>query len=136
VENNRVAAKGAYKDKYLKVEEGDFHSYYKTGVKWIDRSYIDGKKEGFEIFYHKNGNTWTKREYSNGRLLNILSLLDENGDSIDFGSLKDGEGKLFVYDESGNKTGEKYYKNGYLQHKESNINLGEAPVSTHKRIEN
>ncbi|MFT7035719.1 MAG: antitoxin component YwqK of YwqJK toxin-antitoxin module [Cyclobacteriaceae bacterium] len=131
VENSKLAAKGMYKDQSLILEEGDFQSYYKTGEKWINRSYINGKKEGLEIFYHRNGKVWTKREYSNGRLLNILLLQNENGNPLDAGTLKAGNGKLFIYDKTGNKIEERKYVNGYIHGKKSNINLEGPPVNSH-----
>ena len=42
----------------------------------------------------------------------MLTNFDKNGNSMEKGTLKDGNGTLFLYDENGKLTTIEYYKNG------------------------
>ena len=69
---------------------------------------------GIKIYEYSNGKLWSEREYKNGRPWNIISNYDHNGNPHEKGSLKEGNGTIYLYDESGSLIQIRYYKNGFL----------------------
>lgn len=62
--------------------------------------------------YHPNGKIKSKSTYQNGGLRNILSLKDKDGNDLDFGTLKNGNGTLKEYSEEGTLELKKTIENG------------------------
>lgn len=69
---------------------------------------------GRQIFKYPNGNIWSERIYKNGFPWTVVSNLDINGKSQEKGSLKEGNGDLYVYDDKGNLMQIRYYVNGLI----------------------
>ncbi|MBE7635106.1 hypothetical protein G1K66_12010 [Tenacibaculum finnmarkense] len=99
-------------------QEGLWEYYYengqlaKTGNYSIVRKEIDAG-HGFirvdntayknEIwkFYYNNGQLNAVIEYKNGKIWNVLNLYDIKGNSLDIGTIKNGNGTIKSYDENG-----------------------------------
>ena len=65
-----------------------------------------------------------------GRLMNVLLLQDDKGNPLEHGSLKDGNGTLYIYDEIGNKTKERRYKDCHPHGKKEIIKRSMARASS------
>jgi len=76
-------------------------SYYKDGPINVISHLKDGKYEGLMTFYHKNGQLWSERIYKNGIPFTVLSNYDIDGNPIEKGDLKEGNGKLYIYNPDG-----------------------------------
>ncbi|MCK4560318.1 MAG: hypothetical protein KAV45_11075 [Calditrichia bacterium] len=50
---------------------------------------------------YESGNVWSERIYRNGVPWTVLSNFNEDGKPQEKGSLKDGNGTLYIYDEKG-----------------------------------
>jgi len=72
------------------------------------------KYSGTSKLYHSNGQLWSERIYKNGLLLSVLSNYDKNGNSVDKGTLIDGNGTVNLYDEEGKLYIIDTYKDGVL----------------------
>jgi len=73
---------------------------------------------GVYIFKYPNGSLWSEVIYKNGIPWEVISNFDPNGNAQDKGSLKNGNGELFIYDETGKKEVVQYFKNGkYVKYK-------------------
>ncbi|MEP1488469.1 MAG: hypothetical protein ABJK28_08575 [Algibacter sp.] len=59
------------------------------------------KYSGEYVFYYPNGNVWSKRIYKNGLPWKVISNFDPNGTPQEKGTLKDGKGTLYVWNENG-----------------------------------
>jgi|GEM_PF-6983463 hypothetical protein len=75
--------------------------FYANGMLWIIEHYKNGKHEGVMTFYHQNGNLWGERIYKNGVSFTVLSNYDKDGDPVEKGTLKEGNGTLYIYDFDG-----------------------------------
>ena len=70
-----------------------------------------------EVFY-ENGNPKVTLFYKNGSLMEVNSYFDKDGNKLDKGTLKNGNGTLKEYDENGKLLNTKIYENGmYIREK-------------------
>jgi hypothetical protein len=93
-----------------------FH-YYTTGeIYRIGKNYKDSASFGN---YHPNGILWSKHNEIDGKLMNISEYYNNKGEALEIGSLKDGTGSHFCYDNENNKTGEVVFKKGKRLKKKS-----------------
>lgn len=67
-----------------------------------------------QIIKYPNSNLWTRVEYRNGLIWNVLENLKPNGTPQNKGTLKDGNGSIFLYDEYGKLMIVETYKDGLL----------------------
>lgn len=65
-----------------------------------EEKFNDSKGNSAEIKYHKNGKVFMKRIY-NGLYLQEASFFDSNGNQLDSGTFKDGNGVLNIYNTNG-----------------------------------
>jgi hypothetical protein len=73
---------------------------------------------GIFTWYHDNGRLWSEREYRDGKPWRVISNYDRNGKEVEKGTLEDGNGTLFKYDELGKLTTiEKYHKGKLIESK-------------------
>lgn len=70
---------------------------------------------GTFVFKHSNGKIWSERIYKNGVPVTVLSNFDSNGVRQEKGTLLNGNGTLFLYDEKNNLEMIRYYKEGSIQ---------------------
>jgi antitoxin component YwqK of YwqJK toxin-antitoxin module len=75
--------------------------YYKNGELWGIENFLDGKIEGECKLYHKNGQIYQIILYKKYRAMEILSCFDGNGNPLDKGTLKNGNGTINEYDIDG-----------------------------------
>jgi antitoxin component YwqK of YwqJK toxin-antitoxin module len=139
-------------DEYEKgILNGKSMDYYENGKLQFERDYVDGVVTGMTKIYseegilietaeakngipdgslkefHSNGKLYYEAYYVRGRIWNIISMSDTTGKALDFGSFKNGNGTLKMYDEQGffreqyqyvngllNGKAETYYQNGKL----------------------
>jgi antitoxin component YwqK of YwqJK toxin-antitoxin module len=103
--------------------------YSKNGILLSSREYKtqDFKiKNGYHTYYYPDGSVKYKQEFFMDKLHNYLEAFDKNGDQLDTGNLKNGNGTTFFYDfENGVKISEVTYKNG-KQIKEKNFEIKES----------
>lgn len=121
--------------------EGNYRTYYQNGNPECDCQHINGRREGIQNHHYENGQTKSlgnykndKREgrinfyYENGQLKKevvykngipweTLSYLDVSGNPIEKGTLKDGSGTYYIYDNKGKLERVELYKNGKLKKK-------------------
>ncbi len=70
------------------------------------------KYSGEYVFYYSNGNIWSKRIYKNGLPWTVMSNFDLNGNPQEKGTLKNGEGTLYFWNENGTYAEVLTFKNG------------------------
>lgn len=70
------------------------------------------KYNGEYVFYYPNGKVWSKRIYKDGLPYNVISNFDPNGIPQEKGTLKNGEGTLYVWNEKGTIAELLIFKNG------------------------
>jgi thiol-disulfide isomerase/thioredoxin len=81
------------------VYSGKFIKYYEDGKTSNEITYYDKNGEIDSLFiFHNNGNTFTKRFYKENKLWNVQMLKNKNGEDIEIGDFKDGNGSLNIYD--------------------------------------
>lgn len=70
-------------------------------------------RNGFHTYYYPDGSVKYKQEYFMDKLHNYIEAYDKNGNKLDTGNLRNGNGTAFFYDvENGIKTSEITFKNG------------------------
>ncbi|MDT8413244.1 MAG: hypothetical protein RQ875_12325 [Vicingaceae bacterium] len=74
--------------------------------------YKNGKIDGEYSSYYRNKNIKFRVEYKNDVLWNVYEYNDEEGNELDFGSFKDGNGHIIKYDSDGVIEEEGEVKNG------------------------
>ena len=79
----------------------------------IKERLIPVEKRIWKAYYH-NGRLACKVEYHNGKLMNVISYFDKNGNILDKGSIKDGNGILKEYDENGRLIKETIFNKGVI----------------------
>jgi antitoxin component YwqK of YwqJK toxin-antitoxin module len=117
-----------YLDGRLKIDaitvngkkQGKYRTYYQNGYQQCDCNYNYGKQDSISVMYFENGQIWTERIYKNGKIWTVLSNFDKKGNTLDKGTLKDGNGTLNVYDENAKLEEIQYFKNGKLKKREKN----------------
>jgi len=82
---------------YNDTLEGLVQHYYPNGN--IEESFNCKKGEihGEYKYFYESGQLWVNREYVDGKVFNILELYDSEGNTLDFGTLKDGTGTVKYY---------------------------------------
>jgi Uncharacterized protein conserved in bacteria len=75
---------------------------------------ISPKYSGILKCEYKNGKLWSERMINNGKPWTVLNNFDKNGNSMEKGSLKNGNGSLFIYNEEGKLEFIENYLNGIL----------------------
>ena len=64
---------------------------YRSGRKWQEFTYKDGKKDGLWTRWHPNGRLRSKRTYKDGKLDGPLTVWLENGQKSSEVTWKDGK---------------------------------------------
>jgi len=98
---------------------GDLHGevklYHDNGEINQIGNYDSGTPIGEWKLYHRNKSLHKIRVWEDGKLMNIISCLDNQGSTLDKGTLINGNGTEKNYDDNGNLTGEVTYINGKAQ---------------------
>ena len=107
--NGQLKMKGFFK---RGKENGLQYTFYSNGNKHCECNYSDGKREGISLIYWDNGQLFSKEEYRNGLLWQIFERYQKDGQKINFGIFKDGNGTVKMYDDKGVLEQTAYYTNG------------------------
>ncbi len=75
-------------------------------------NYKNGNQESIQIRHFENGQVWTNLLYMNGKLWEVYSNFNKNGNEMNKGTLRGGNGTLLLYDENGKLLEEESYLNG------------------------
>jgi len=97
--------------------------HFENGQISLICNYKNGKEDGKTIYYFDNGQIWSERIYNDGKPWEVLTNFDINGNVMEKGTLKDGNGTLFIYDENGKLTDIEYYEKGKLKRTEKQNNI-------------
>lgn len=98
-ENENLLAETFFEDGIL---EGSYEQYFPNGKSASKHYYELGLLHGLSTYYYEDGKLFTSREYVKGKLMNVIKLLNNNGDNLDFGTIKNGNGIINIYDFDGN----------------------------------
>lgn len=95
---------------------GPQKTFYPGGV--LKEEYVNknGKADGLYRFYHPNGQLWVEKIYQQNLLVNVTKLLDSEGNALEVGDFKNGNGKLNFYNSEGKVYAIKTYQNGVKVH--------------------
>jgi len=112
-----------YLDGTLKIEgyfisgkkHGKYRTYYANGNQQCDCHFSNGKEDSLQTIHFENGQIWTQRIYKNGTIWEVLSNFNQQGTPMEKGTLKDGTGTLYLYDENAILLKIEYYENGRLK---------------------
>ena len=92
--------------------DSTYTEYYENGgIKWTG-FYSKGKENGLTTHYYPNGRIESEMNYVADKLMNI-KCYDNNGNALDMGEFKDGNGNLIIYKE-GVQVSVCQYKNGKM----------------------
>jgi antitoxin component YwqK of YwqJK toxin-antitoxin module len=92
--------------------EGPWKEYYPNGKIKSVTTYKNGLQNGSFKYYYESGQLWTERIYKDDRLMDVISNFNSAGKPNKLGTLKNGTGSVIIYDEKGNITGVKQFRNG------------------------
>ncbi|WP_077404658.1 toxin-antitoxin system YwqK family antitoxin [Cellulophaga omnivescoria] len=79
-------------------ENGPYIYYHKNGKIGQTGTFSNGKNVGIQNIFFDNGKLHKSTEYKNGLIHNIISLKNKQGNNIEYGTLKDGNGTMNDYD--------------------------------------
>ncbi|MBN1130472.1 MAG: hypothetical protein JXA71_15875 [Chitinispirillaceae bacterium] len=103
------------------VKEGMYRSFYKTGNRKIEISYMNGKKDGSISSWYKNGRIRSIISYKNGRLNGPAKWYHANGEPAIIGYYDDNGQREYLwqlYHNTGEKCAQISYRNGTVEKKE------------------
>ncbi len=103
-------------------EGGRIHtnSFRENGTWTCNCEFVKGKMHGLNLIYYPNGQLKMAMKYEMDRPWEVISMHDKNGNQLQAGDLKDGTGKLLLYDEEGNRVREDTYVHGIRMKMEKN----------------
>lgn len=93
---------------------GEWTEYYENGIIKTKGNNKNGVPNGKWERYYDNGQLSQSFSRNNNKIINIFSCFDKNGNKLDKGTLKDGNGTIIMYDENGNITKTHELKNGNI----------------------
>lgn len=86
-------------------------SFYENGkIKTISH-YKNGMYDGMMLFFHQNGKLWSERLYKNGIPYTVISNFNVDGIPVEKGTLKEGNGTLYIYSHAGSLLRIEQYQN-------------------------
>lgn len=107
--NGQLELEGTY---VSNEASGVFKTYYENGSLNIIGTYKNNLSEGERKIYFPNGNVYLIGLCSEGKLMDIITMLDIEGNSLDKGTLVNGDGTLKLYIPKGELIGEEEYVDG------------------------
>jgi antitoxin component YwqK of YwqJK toxin-antitoxin module len=101
------------------IEDATYKEYYSDGNIKIEKTIVNGKKNGSLKIYYPNGNIQSKAYYASGKLNGTVEIFNENGNLLFEQNFKNSilNGFFKEYDEMGNIKSELFYINGNLETK-------------------
>lgn len=95
---------------------GSYHGYNmrqtEEGIPTRDCYYKNGKLDSLYKYYHDDGKIWSLMEYKNGKQWNVKGTWSKTGDSLDYGTFKNGNGVYNSYNREGELQTVTNFKNG------------------------
>jgi antitoxin component YwqK of YwqJK toxin-antitoxin module len=89
-------------------------THYDDGMIYMESEMKNSLRDGITKFFYRNGNLWTEWVYKDNRPFTVLSNYDPKGNKLEKGTLKEGNGTLYLY-RTGNALEKiQYFKNGDL----------------------
>ena len=82
-------------------KQGLCNTFDLNGSLILQENYIDGNLEGELKEYYNNGKIKIIVSYKNDRPWNIIDYKDNNGNKLDFGTFKNGNGIIKLYSDDG-----------------------------------
>jgi antitoxin component YwqK of YwqJK toxin-antitoxin module len=76
--------------------------YFLNGNLYSEHNFENGVLNGLTSYYYQDGKLFTTRDYLKGRLMNVIKLLNNSGEYLDIGTIKNGNGYINIYDNDGN----------------------------------
>lgn len=104
----------------IKNGTGYHIDFYENGQEKYNITIINGVRNGLATWYFENGNIKKQALYASGGnnyeglRMEIIQVNDVNGEPLDKGTLKNGNGTWKSYDANGKLTGVNTYKDGIL----------------------
>jgi antitoxin component YwqK of YwqJK toxin-antitoxin module len=90
-------------------------TYYHDGTLETEDIYGVGDMDtGMMREYHSNGKIWTEWMFVGKKLMEVNYSRNRNGDFVDKGSLSDGNGTVYIYNEEGKLIRVLFFKNGKM----------------------
>lgn len=86
--------------------------YYPNGEISYIGLMLNGKREGTHVYKHENGKIWQEIIFRNDLPWTVLTNYDPDGKAVPMGTLKDGNGTLYIYEENGKLKAVEEYKKG------------------------
>jgi len=96
-------------------QNGTAKRFYPNGVLKETRIMKDGKRDSVYLFYYDTGALWEHILYRSGGVWNVVAYLGADGNKLDWGTVKDGNGLMRFYDVNGKTEDEHLYKNTMLE---------------------
>ena len=97
---------------------GTYKVYYDNGSLSFTIDYKNGQRDGIATWYYENGKVSTKAIYKSGGKdhtglrWEVIEGYDQNGNLLDLGTLKNGNGTWITYNQYGKRQYMKTYENG------------------------
>jgi|GEM_PF-3747027 len=99
-----------YKDNKI---DGLYTTYHKNGNISSTANYVNGKKQGNTNTYFTNKKLHSVLQYKNGKIYNVLEFYNNKGTQIKYGTLKESNGTLDIYNLDTGKISKTYtYEDG------------------------
>jgi hypothetical protein len=92
--------------------EGSYRTFYPNGNQQCDCNYKSGERDSLQRIYHDNGQLRQLLVYKDGLLTEVNGVFDSKGNSVEKGTLINGNGTLFVYDDNDKLEKIFHYENG------------------------
>jgi len=100
-------------DNIIQEKTGIWKIFAKDGTLLEEIPFKDDKRTGKHSIYH-NGKIYKTQLWENGKLKEVLSCVDKNGKALPKGTLKDGNGEVYEYNEDDKLMNRILIKNGRL----------------------
>ena len=107
--NGQLKMMGIFKDG---KENGLRYTYYSNGNRQCVCNYLNNKRAGQSAIYWDNGQLFSKEEYREGLLWQVFERYQKDGQKMDIGTFKDGNGTIKDYNDKGSLEQIDTYING------------------------
>jgi antitoxin component YwqK of YwqJK toxin-antitoxin module len=88
-------------------------TFYEDGKLESEIPYEDDFENGHGKVYHRNGRQWTEWVYEKGRMIEVAFTQSKEGRPLEVGTIQDGLGWVFIYNDNGLLVEKDFYRDGY-----------------------
>lgn len=96
----------------IEVLVEEFELFWESGLPQMSGKMVEGELDGEIKYFHENGELNGTYLYIYGLMSEILNMYDQEGNELDPGTYKDGNGTIKMYDPEGNLTSTQIFENG------------------------